>query len=61
MRITIILDDELVMKAELVTGIRNKSKLVNEALKFLVALESGRRLALLGGSEPELTAISRRR
>lgn len=61
MRTTIALDDKLVEKAQEFTGLKEKSALVHEALKALIARESGRRLALLGGSEPELTAPPRRR
>jgi Arc/MetJ family transcription regulator len=61
MRTTIALDDELVAKAQSFTGLKEKSSLVHEALKALIARESGHRLALLGGSEPKLTVGPRRR
>jgi Arc/MetJ family transcription regulator len=61
MRTTIALDDELVAKAQAFTGLKEKSSLVREALRALIARESGRRLALLGGSEPKLAAVPRRR
>jgi Arc/MetJ family transcription regulator len=61
MRTTIALDDELVAKAQEYTGLKEKSTLVHEALKALVARESGRRLALLGGSQPKLVVAPRRR
>ena len=61
MRTTLALDDELLAEAEFYTGIREKSALVREALKALVEREAARRLARLGGSEPDLTAIPRRR
>ena len=61
MRTTIALDDELVSKAMKFTGLQEKSSLVHEALKALIARESGKRLALLGGSEPKLAAAPRRR
>jgi Arc/MetJ family transcription regulator len=61
MRTTIALDDELIAKAQAFTGLKEKSSLIHEALKALIARESGRRLALLGGSEPKLTAAPRRR
>jgi Arc/MetJ family transcription regulator len=61
MRTTVSLDDELVAKAQFYTGIREKSALIREALKALVAREAGRRLARLGGSEPGLKKIPRRR
>ena len=61
MRTTIELDDELVAEAQAITGLTNKSALVREALKALIARESARRLALLGGTEPELNVAPRRR
>jgi len=61
MRTTLALDDELLAEAEFYTGIREKSALVREALKALIEREAARRLARLGGSEPDLAAIPRRR
>ena len=61
MRTTLALDDELIAKAEALTGLKEKSSLVREALKALIERESARRLARLGGSEPELKAPRRRR
>ena len=61
MRTTIALDDELVAKAQAFTGLQEKSALVREALKALIQRESARRLARLGGTEPDLKPIPRRR
>ena len=61
MRTTLALDDELVAKAQALSGLTEKSSLVREALKALIERESGRRLARLGGSEPGLKAPPRRR
>ena len=61
MRTTIVLDDELVQEAQEFTGIREKTALVREGLKALIHMEASRRLALLGGSEPELEDIKRLR
>jgi Arc/MetJ family transcription regulator len=61
MRTTLALDDELLAKAQAFTGLREKSALVREALKALIERESARRLARLGGSEPQLRPPSRRR
>lgn len=61
MRTTIVLDDELTAKAQAFTGLREKSQLVREAMKALIERESARRLALLGGSEPDLELVERRR
>jgi Arc/MetJ family transcription regulator len=61
MRTTITLDDELVRTAQEYTGIEEKSALIREALKSLIAWESSRRLAALGGTMPDLEDIPRRR
>ncbi len=61
MRTTLVLDDELLARARELTGIQEKSALVREALTALVQRESARRLARLGGSEPDLKAPRRRR
>ncbi len=61
MRTTVALDDELLARAQEYTGVKEKSALLNQALKALVEREAARRLALLGGSSPNLTAPPRRR
>jgi Arc/MetJ family transcription regulator len=61
MRTTLELDDELVAKAQAFTGLKQKSSLIREALKALIERESARRLARLGGSEPEMDSPPRRR
>jgi Arc/MetJ family transcription regulator len=61
MRTTLALDDDLVAKAQAFTGLKEKSSLIREALKALIERESARRLARLGGSEPDLKAPPRRR
>lgn len=61
MRTTLALDDELLAEAEAYTGLREKSALVREALRALIEREAARRLARLGGSEPDLAPIPRRR
>jgi Arc/MetJ family transcription regulator len=60
MRTTLAMDDVLVAKAQAFTGLKEKSRLVREALKALIERESARRLARLGGSEPRLKASPRR-
>ena len=60
MRTTIVLDDELLAKAQELTNLREKSSLVKEALKALIERESAKRLANLGGTEPGLEPIPRR-
>lgn len=61
MRTTLILDDDLVSKARSVTGLQEKTALVHEGLRALIPRESARKLAALGGSEPRLRPIARRR
>lgn len=61
MRTTVTLDDSQIDRAEKLTGIKERSTLVREAIKALIERESARRLALLGGTEPDLEEISRRR
>lgn len=61
MRTTVALDDALVAKAISFTGVRGASALLREALKALIERESARRLARLGGTEPRLRSIPRRR
>ena len=61
MRTTLALDDELLDRAQALTGVREKSALVREALRALIERESARRLARLGGTQPDLKAPPRRR
>ncbi len=61
MRTTISFDDELLAKAQAYTGLNEKSALVHEALRALIARESAKRLALLGGSQPDAETAPRRR
>jgi Arc/MetJ family transcription regulator len=61
MRTTLALDDELIAKAQALTGLKATSSLVKEALKALIERESARRLAKLGGSEGGLKVPPRRR
>ncbi len=61
MRTTLALDDDLVAKAQAFTGLKEKSSLIREALTALIQRESARRLARLGGTEPEAIATPRRR
>lgn len=61
MRTTITLDDNLLAQAKHLTQIEERTTLIREALKALIERESARRLAKLGGTEPELTAPERRR
>jgi Arc/MetJ family transcription regulator len=61
MRTTVAVDDELMAQAREYTGLTENAALIREALKTLVAVEAGRRLARLGGSDPNAKAPPRRR
>jgi Arc/MetJ family transcription regulator len=60
-RTTINLDDKLIEEAMRMTGVKERTALIHEGLRALVARETARRLARLGGSEPQLRPIPRRR
>jgi Arc/MetJ family transcription regulator len=60
-RTTLILDDELLEEARKLTGLEEKTAVIHEALRALVRRESARQLADLGGSQPDLKSIPRRR
>jgi Arc/MetJ family transcription regulator len=61
MRTTLNIEDTLVERASELTGIKEKTTLVKLGLEALIAKESARRLAKLGGTERQLKAIPRRR
>lgn len=60
MRTTLNIDDQLLAEAQRITGISEKAALVREGLRALIERESARRLARLGGSEPQLEPVPRR-
>ncbi len=60
MRTTINIDDQLLGEAQRVTGMKERTALIHEGLRALIERESARRLARLGGSEPQLQPVSRR-
>jgi Arc/MetJ family transcription regulator len=61
MRTTLNIDDALVAKAAQLTGIDERTALIHEGLRALIQRESARRLAKLGGTEPKLKDVPRRR
>lgn len=61
MRTTLNIDDQLLNEARRITGVTEKAALVREGLRALIERESARRLARLGGSEPQLEPTPRRR
>ena len=61
MRTTLNIDGDLLEKAGQLSGIQEKTALVRAGLKALIALESAKRLAALGGTEGSIRAARRRR
>jgi Arc/MetJ family transcription regulator len=61
MRTTLNIEDELLAKAQRVSGVKERTALVREGLKALIERESARRWAKLGGTEPRLQPVPRRR
>jgi Arc/MetJ family transcription regulator len=61
MRTTLNIEDELLAKAQRVSGLKERTALVREGLKALIERESARRLAQLGGTERQLRPVPRRR
>ncbi|MBI4745298.1 MAG: type II toxin-antitoxin system VapB family antitoxin [Deltaproteobacteria bacterium] len=60
MRTTLNIEDELLNKAQKLTGIHEKTFLVRLGLEALIARESAKRLAKLGGTEKGLKPVPRR-
>ena len=60
MRTTLNIDDKLLAEARLLTGIKEKTAIVRNGLQALIERESSRRLASLGGSEPNIEEVPRR-
>ena len=61
MRTTLNIDEDLLAAAQRLTGVNGKSELVHAGLQALIERESALRLARLGGSQPQLKAVFRRR
>jgi Arc/MetJ family transcription regulator len=61
MRTTVVLDDELLRQAQEYSGETERTALLRKALKALIHFEASRRLAALGGTEPDLEDIPRLR
>lgn len=61
MRTTLNIDNELLGEAQRLSGLRDKAAVVQAGLEALIARESARRLAALGGSEKRLRRIPRQR
>ena len=61
MRTTLNIEDKLLDRAVKLTGIKEKTSLVKSGLEALIALESAKRLARLGGTEKKLKMAPRKR
>lgn len=61
MSTALVIDEKLLAEAQRLTGLKEQTELVREALSALIERESARKLAKLGGSEPDLADIPRRR
>ena len=61
MRTTVNLDQDLIEQAQRLSGLTERSALIREGLRALIERESARRLARLGGSEPQVQPVVRRR
>jgi Arc/MetJ family transcription regulator len=60
-RTTVNIDDELLKKAQKMTGIKERAALLRAGLTALIEQASSKRLAALGGSEPQIRPVERRR
>jgi len=60
-RTTLNIEDALLERASRLTGVNEKTSLVRLGLEALIALESAKRLAKLGGTEKSLRVASRRK
>ena len=61
MRTTVTLNDDLLARASKLASPSDRSALLHSALQALIERESAKRLARLGGSQPHLKAVPRRR
>jgi hypothetical protein len=61
MRTTLIIEDQLLERAAKLTGVKQKTSLVKLGLEALITRESGKKLGKLGGSEKQLSPITRRK
>ena len=61
MKTTLNIDDGILSRAARLTGVNEKTSLVRMGLEALVSRYSAQRLAALGGSEPDVGPIPRRR
>jgi hypothetical protein len=60
-RTTLLIDEKLLERARELSGVKEKTALIHAGLEALIAREAARRLAALGGTQPKLASIRRRR
>lgn len=61
MRTTLNIDDQILKRAKDLTGVSVKTALVRMGLEALIAKESAKRLAILGGTEKQISQVPRRK
>lgn len=61
MKTTLNIEDQLISKARELTGVKEKTTLVRLGLEALISIEASKRLSRLGGTQPDLKDIHRRR
>ena len=61
MKTTLNINDQILKKASVLTGISEKTALVHKGLEALITIESAKRLAALGGTEKKAKYIPRRK
>lgn len=61
MRTTLNIDDQILKRAKDLTGVSEKTALVRMGLEALIAKESAKRLAILGGTEKQISQVPRRK
>ena len=61
MRTTLTLDDELIERATQLTGVSSRTEVIRQGLETLIRVEAGRRLAKLGGTDPQASVPPRAR
>ena len=61
MKTTLNVDDALLQEAQRLSGLKGKTAVIHAGLEALIARQSARRLAALGGSQHGLGPTSRRR
>lgn len=61
MRTTVTLDDRLLEEASEATGVKERTQLLHDGLRALIARENARAIIALRGTEPDAWIPERRR